>query len=571
MSVATLPPKLPDAPRRQPLSPGLVHSGVAVLATLLIAVFTLTIRQSPPPAIAEFAPQAVEQIKEAPKEQSSEFGSGEGQGDCPPGSTCAAGTGPGQGGGAGGDGGGGGGVAALPPPPIDVPRVKRCVGDPPRQIEDPQSPPCVAYWDSSRGNGGATARGVTADTIRIAVPNQDTSEDQYNAYARFFNDRFQFYGRRIEFVPIEVSRESAATQRAAADKAFELQVFASTQEHDLTAYYEALAQREIIGVYRTPDYPDSYLAQVSPYLWGYTMSATQQMAQLAAWACVRLVGGKAVHAGAPLRDRPRRFGIVLDQIGQDNRLSVEPIKKALEACGAEVPYAKAIPYAQYSAVQYSNEIAQMQDAKLTTVVCLCEEGTLGLFHSSAESQRFEPEWVVTSYPQFNYTAHKIYDVPSQHARTFGVTFTPMERVPEDHPSIWALQEGSGGAGYNRTVLYVGGHDIAYRALLLLASGIQMAGPNLTAKSFREGLLRARFPNPDHPIKAGKVGFDDGDHTMTNDGVEFWWSNAAPGPYADTGPGTFCFVDGGARRKKGEWPKEDKLFDGNCDNGAKPVS
>ncbi|HUR49567.1 MAG TPA: hypothetical protein VMY88_08605, partial [Acidimicrobiales bacterium] len=64
------------------------------------------------------------------------------------------------------------GETAGPPPdltgpggkPLKTPSTKRCVGSPPRQTEDPLSPPCVASYTGD--NGGATYKGVTADEIR---------------------------------------------------------------------------------------------------------------------------------------------------------------------------------------------------------------------------------------------------------------------------------------------------------------------------------------------------------------------------------------------------------------------
>src|SRR5207302_1644062 len=47
------------------------------------------------------------------------------------------------------------------------PTTKRCVGKPPRQAEDPMSPPCVAYFNGD--NGGATYQGVTRDEITVAI------------------------------------------------------------------------------------------------------------------------------------------------------------------------------------------------------------------------------------------------------------------------------------------------------------------------------------------------------------------------------------------------------------------
>src|SRR5207244_2206863 len=40
-----------------------------------------------------------------------------------------------------------------------------CVGNPPRQTEDPLSPPCVPSFHGA--NGGATAAGVSATEIRV--------------------------------------------------------------------------------------------------------------------------------------------------------------------------------------------------------------------------------------------------------------------------------------------------------------------------------------------------------------------------------------------------------------------
>src|SRR5205823_13079737 len=98
-----------------------------------------------------------EQIKQAPTEQSSKFGSGGGG---------SGGSEPG------GVGGGGPGTTlpaaepgVAPLPPISVPRVRHCIGHPPRQIEHSQSPPCVSYWQCH--NGGATSKGVDRKSTRL--------------------------------------------------------------------------------------------------------------------------------------------------------------------------------------------------------------------------------------------------------------------------------------------------------------------------------------------------------------------------------------------------------------------
>ena|SRR5687768_7803025 len=104
-------------------------------------------------------------------------------------------------------------------------------------------------------------------------------------------------------------------------------------------------------------------------------------------------------------------------------------------------------------------------------------------------------------------------------------------------------------------------------LLTLASGFQMAGPHLTPETFERGLHNARFPNPAHRIMAGAVGFEDGDHSMTDDAAEVWWSISAQSPYAGDGPGTFCYVERGARRQFGSFFTDDPFFKGSCENGG----
>src|SRR5687768_4684440 len=53
------------ARERRPRSPGVAYAALTLALAALVGSLALTSRQSPPPTIAEFAPQAVEQIREA--------------------------------------------------------------------------------------------------------------------------------------------------------------------------------------------------------------------------------------------------------------------------------------------------------------------------------------------------------------------------------------------------------------------------------------------------------------------------------------------------------------------------
>jgi hypothetical protein len=118
-------------------------------------------------------------------------------------------------------------------------------------------------------------------------------------------------------------------------------------------------------------------------------------------------------------------------------------------------------------------------------------------------------------------------------------------------------------------------NLAYRAMLLLASGLQMAGPDLTPQTFAAGLGKAQFPNPATELRMGAVGFPGGVHGMTQDATEFWWSIQDQGPYVNQGPsgGTLCYVNHGARILPGAWPAtpvdgsaNDPYFREPCDSG-----
>jgi hypothetical protein len=538
-----------------------VQLTVTAALTIALVALTLTTRQPPPPAIAEFAPQAVQQIKQAPKEQASQFGSGKGPGNCPPGAKCGAGTGPGSGTGPGGAGG-----TPPSPPTTFTPPGLPCVGNPPRQIEDPQSPPCISYWDSAKGNGGATSFGVTKDTITVAAPDQG-SYGMYTAWANFFNNRFQFYGRKI--IIVNPNNNNAA----GADAAKQLGAFAGLTSYSDPAYYRQLVKHKIIGIYRTTDFSDSELAAASPYLWGYTMSFTQIEASLADWTCRRLVGQPAAHAGtldgADLSTHKRSFGIFLEQATVDSRLKADILKSGIEACGGKVSAVFTYPR-ETNAARDRNEVTQLKDAGTTTNFCLCVSPNLVSLQSMAQTQNYQPEWIITSYPQL--VVGDSSNGP-QMDRTFGVSFGPMDRVRQDHPSLWAELEGNPSINDPVTqTSQIDSNDIHYRGFLLLASGIQMAGPHLTPESFKEGLQKTTFPNPNHPIMAGTVGFE-GDYSMTNDGVEFWFGVNEQGPYTDTQNGpTFCYVDHGARHVRGTWPTGgDPFFKQPCDSGKTSVS
>jgi hypothetical protein len=511
---------------------------------------------------------------------------------------------PGSGASSNGDGGKGtgpGGAGApsasptpspTPSPPVrEVPRnlVKQCVGPPPlRQIEDPQSPPCIAYWQGD--NGGATATGVTQDHVYIAVPTPEGKTGQYNALFNFFNKRFQFYGRTLvpEFCSSSGAGSGSADQaNQVADAALAAsgcggpKPFASTMYRagNNGAYYlpQMACRYQTIAVGSYSPFDSEFMNRCAPYLYQYSMLADNEFANIGEWICNRLVGRNADYAGsAQLQSQQRRFGIVLEPFADDDpvsrRSALDPMLSRLHACRADIAdkdvLVNPVTPSSDNGPSAQNAILQLKNDGVTSIVCMCNFYSFGTLGRAADTSAYSPEWISSSFGLNDIDSSFIlgYDLNTQLSHTFGITFHPRIVPPLENPYNVALQEGDPSQNPDTTVLVEGELEV-YRALLLLASGIQMAGPHLTPRTFAAGLRKTTFPNPITAAHAGAVGFHLDGHSMTSDAAEWWFDTQAVGPFSDSNAhrGTVCYLDGGRRYSLGHWPRGPAPFfkSGSC--------
>jgi hypothetical protein len=543
---------------------GTVNLGIALAVLAVLLPLLLQAATAAPPTAAEFSPNAKQVIKEAPQDSGAAVnGTGDGEvgaGSPTPTPTAASPT-----------------ATPSPAPTQEVPedQVKHCVGPPPlRQIEDPQSPPCIAYWKGD--NGGATAKGVTRDSIYIAVPTPEGKTAQYTALANFFNDRFQFYGRKIKLQFCSSSGGGSGSSDQAnqvADAALAASgcgggppPFASTfyRTNNGAYYMPAMGCRHktiVVGSYSP--YDSKFLERCAPYQYQYPMEVDEEFANLGEWACGRLVGRKAEYAGNALTSTPRKFGILLEPFTDDDPVSrrdaLNPMLSRLHACGADVPDGDVIinpVEGIFDPATAQNAMLQLRRDGVTSVICMCNFFSFGTLQRAAVSSAYEPEWITSTFGLNDVNSSFILGQGpnSQMRHTFGVTFQPMMLNPLQNPYNIALQEGDPSQGPDTTTLVEGELEV-YRALLLLASGIQMAGPHLTVESFRDGLRSTRFPNPITAAHAGAVDVRPDGYSLTADGAEWWYSTTDRGPFSDSGShaGTVCYLYGGARRTLGAWP------------------
>ncbi|MDQ1444186.1 MAG: hypothetical protein QOI20_650 [Acidimicrobiaceae bacterium] len=555
---------------RRPRSVPAVY-GLASLA-ILIAVATLALVVSPPgpPALAEFAPRAEDRIDEALKAQSSSFGTGNG-GDCAAGQECAAG----------GDGSGGGlGVTTTTTGPknereIDVARVRRCVGDPPRQTEDPQSPPCVNYFEGD--NGGATTRGVTRDEILVAVP-EYLDNPNFEDFVDHFNKRYELYGRKLRIVKMPRQPGDSNTTGAPVDAAAEAHAFAYLtfylNDLDASEVQAAAARRHIVSVnpYANQTTSDRY-RELAPYAWSFAPAADEMERDLGDLACTSLNGKTADFARGDLRVKERRFGVLRST--SSHPLDLSGLNAALRRCGIAPPPVYDIHFKDDRDAVLRTYLS-MKDAGITTLLLVANADDVTQWASKLPGD-FQPEWVVSGLAVPEQEGQWNLVMPSaQHAGLFGA-FTPNKLLaPADVPALWAYREdhpddtAPDPSADRRNLAMSFGWTQEYRALLLLASGIQLAGPKLTPETFAQGLQRARFPNPGAgtgPYYQARVGFGPGDYTMSSGSAVVWWADSAPayGSQGVTRQGGWCYVQKGARFERDWVDVSTSLFDPNPAN------
>ena len=519
---------------------GSAELAIALIFFLVVVIVALRANHVTPPPIAEFAPQANEVIKQAPQNQGTGNGVGQGNG---------RGNGNGVGPGVGNGPGGGGQIAALD-----------CVGDPPRQIEDPQSPPCVPYW-KPQSNGCKTApQGVDCSTIKIAWVDQNgqTNGAEAPALQKFFNSRFELYGRQIHLQMYTENGNDVAGQQGLAKKVAADGNFASTEFTDTGGmeYHQELARLHVVSAYGFEANPtEADMNRYDPYLWSYQMAADNMLRTIGNWYCGVLNGHRASHAGSPTYQQTiRNAGIVYHTWDPSQKTDLTPLLHALAGCGITNPY-RTTGYANKDC--WGCDAADLSHHNITTVICICDFIYWRAVTEAADGNGYFPEWLLSGFGggDGNWTFHFGDPDPNQAAHTFGLTFQPMQVSLANDPMWWGWSEGSQGTAQQPTdfIQIYQGH-LLYRSLLEIMSGIQMAGPNLNPQTFADALHRTVFPNPDLPIMAGHVDFFNGSHAMTVDAAQWWYDPSAPSPWSAQGDpaGTLCYVDRGRRFGIDDW-------------------
>lgn len=460
---------------------------------------------------------------------------------------------------------------------IDRSRVRRCVGDPPRQTEDPMSPPCVPYWDGE-DNGGATAQGVTETQINVVMPGGIHQIVKGVAgLVAHFNERYEFYGRElnVQFLQTEefLSQLNPAQYAAYAEEIdTEMNAFAVMSPSDsamgtATTLYDMLAERGIISVDVGAGTRSAAELNEGPnalYQWSFFEPDDVLQQHFVEWACGNLVGQPAIHAGDDLDDDPRRFGVLVQRNPAGASFDPSVLLAGLEACDADLvePQELTFEFGASEIAGAETTLARLRSQGVTSLACVCGNHFIGRMMIAAEELGWHPEWVSTGIGSQASDANLApFWPPEQLSHFFGLAPATKAIPLPDRPWFAAAREGDPTItpAYGREQQSNWGRSVEqlYLSLLIIASGIQGAGPNLTPETFAAALQSTEFPNPGAagpPLYQPRAGFGVGDHAFIEDVSLTYWDPTVR-PYDDPQLGTYCYVNGGARYRLGEWPTD----------------
>lgn len=546
-------PQFPTWVRRYP---PLVSLLVSLLIAVLILPSTLNLPQSNPSTVLEYAPVPPEDENVPPPAAS-------GLGSLGLASTGSLFTG------------------ITPPdleeqlldiPPLDA--QKRCIAG--RQTEDPSSPPCQQFFTGD--NGGTTWQGVTRDEITVLIYNQvgqsidrntgrrepspaagsycdidtldcngdgrSTGNEQHvwhrvaNAYARYFNTRFQTYNRRVHFWYYWSAADTASARRGdAADNWERLKPFAVINATWWGGfpeeYADSMAFRDVMvftGVQAAM--PRSFFRTYNGKAWSNWPDVENWADLFVGYVCNKVhynpSGGEPVvtDAGQEFIGKPRRYGLMWtsDPGLPTLRYFKDLVKAGIKQCGISQDHGNLMTEVQWPNGQFAvdnsgdqtygvNNAAKLRDSGVNTVLWLGASDTKT--SRGAAQIGYFPQWILAGDRNIDgWDLGRLQDqevwrhawVHSYQVRTDRGVDQPGYRAykdaqPDGTDWAWALR--------------------FYRDFFFLFTSIQVAGPRLEPSRVDAGLHAVQRRDSTDPYVASGYFFP-GDYSFVKDSIEMYY-------------------------------------------------
>lgn len=515
------------------------------------------------------------------------------------------------------------------------PVTKRCVGKPLRQTEDPNSPPCVPFFEGD--NGGATWQGVTEEEVKILIyhsagtsdhneteggdssAGEDTPSARYcdldkpddqqpgpiatwdctdidgsdlqvvgaaRALTLYFNDRFQTYGRRLHFYIYWASGNSAAGRRSDASANWEMmKPFAVVDRAFFggfnEVYAEAMARRRTstygsFGSLAAKDYQSR-----APYMWAFWPDVEHWAELYTSYVCTKVAPFKVSRAGDDKQDekmngKPRKYAIMSTDDPQHPGLHYfrELVRVGIERCGIVNPLDVRFPFAGANIDTRSGEGSTYGIENVAKMQG--EHITTVLWLGGMESKTTLAADQASYFPEWVVAGDRLIDDllngRAQNQRVWAHAWVVSSQLREIR-----FEESPARQAYREAE--PGGRPIReyyattlYKDMFAVSKAIQVAGPHLSPQTVDQGHHAIPRATSTDPRTAACF-YDPGDYSCVKDSHVAWWDSSAPDPNREAGVvGCWRMVQSGKRYLAGTWEPGDVAFNpSDTCNGIKGAS
>ncbi len=447
--------------------------------------------------------------------------------------------------------------------PNRPPSSGRCIGNPPRQVESVYSTGCAPAFTGN--NGGQTSKNVFPNEIRwgfwhtLGTPPEGKVDDKpeagqngptrtFRVLEKYFNKRFQTYGRHVYFYALSGSTDPAANQAAAKKAGEEYKNFGA---YHLDKAFCVPFARDTGPVFCNPQAASIY-RENRPNFFSFMLDLTAASGFGAEFACKKLLNKPAKFSGSE-QGKPRKISIVTEN-GPGGGLSPSLYEDALKReCGATYGGKSYELNGGNDSAGASAAVAQMQASGVTTVVVTTNVFNILYLMVAADSVGWQPEWIIINAYGLDFNTVGTLLPANQASHMFGLSAWEVPRRFEETECYQAYKEIDPDNEPDSTSC-----GLFWHPMVLIFDAIQEAGPKLTPKAFEDGLFKLGHRFPAEPWAIGG-GYGPDDYSYMDNVGEVWFSLTAQNP-ENSAPGAYVWSYGAKRFKRGELPADDgQLF------------
>jgi len=453
--------------------------------------------------------------------------------------------------------------------------------------------PCIPKTNGA--NAGATAPGVSAKDIVVVerdFPDSANSravdaalvqagfadpavDDAVRAdFWPWFDQMFDLYGRHVKHIYYKSENGDSTNEAQSKGKegacldadqvAKEMKAFAvgGRAAGGTGPFSECAAERGILVFQGGAYFPESWYRKYHPYVYNNLMECERISLQTSEYVGKRLANKKAKWALDTLyKTQNRKFGTYVPD-NDEYQHCVSLYKNELKTKYNTDPgpqYNYILDVSRF-ADEAAKAVVQFKAQGVTSLILACDPISTIFLTSAAEAQQWGPEWIligVAADDTDNFG--RLYTQSRTDGHMFGISqlgdITSIvgpkseagesyRHIPRDKRKYDDMPDGALGGYYD---------------LLLMYTGLQLAGPTLNANTVFEGFCQRYGEAKNLPaglwrFNTNPDGSNGCDHTAVEDSREVFWSGSTNGP--DGKAGTFVTTMQGKRFTNGEWPAED---------------